>query len=110
MIFKIAVVFHYEDGKWWAEAADVPDYVAWADTFDELRALVAEGLEFHLERPVEIVAITAFDFKVTESADAIHVSTSVGSQPAPFSLALIPAGRILDLSGGPLPSEERVAS
>lgn len=109
MSFKIAVVFHYEDGKWWAEAPDVPDYVAWANTFDELRALVEEGLEFHLERPVEIAEITAFDFKVTESADVIHLSTSTASRPAPFSMDLMPAGRSIDL-GGSLPAEERVAS
>lgn len=110
MSFKIAVVFHYEDGKWWAEAPEVPDYVAWADTFDELRALVKEGLEFHLERRVDIIEITAFDFRVTASADAIHLSTSIGSRPAPFSLELTPAGRILDLGGSPLRPEERVAS
>jgi predicted RNase H-like HicB family nuclease len=107
---KIAVVFHYEDGKWWAEAPDVPDYVAWADTFDELRALVEEGLEFRLERPVEIVEVTAAcDFKVTDSAEAIHLSTSIGSRPAPFSMDLMPAGRTVDL-GGSLTAEERVAS
>ncbi|MGH3548405.1 MAG: type II toxin-antitoxin system HicB family antitoxin [Pseudonocardiaceae bacterium] len=110
MSFKIAVVFHYDNGSWWAEAPDVPDYVAWADTFDELRLLVQEGLEFRLERRVNIVEVTAFDFEVTSRADVIHLSISPSSWSTSFPVDLVPPGRIIDLSGGSAAAEERVAS
>lgn len=118
MSTKVSVVFHHEDGKWWAEAPDVPDYVAGANTLDELRILVKEGLEFHLGRPVEIVETTTFDFKVTNRADAIHLSTSPSSRPVHFAVDLTPAAPIVDLgsraaAGAPsagIPAEEPVAS
>jgi len=50
----VAVVYHLEDGCWWAESDDVPGFVAGADTFDETRARVHEGLEFELGEPVEV--------------------------------------------------------
>jgi len=50
----VTVVYHLEDGSWWAEADDVPGFVAGADTFDETRARVHEGLEFDLGEPVEV--------------------------------------------------------
>jgi predicted RNase H-like HicB family nuclease len=99
MSVKVSVVFRHEDGKWWAEAPDVPDYVAGADTIGELRALVKEGLEFRLERRVDIVEIAAFDFKVANRSDAIQLSTSTRNRPGLFSMDLTPAGRIIDLGG-----------
>lgn len=118
MSTKISVVFHHEDGKWWAEAPDVPDYVAGADTLDELRTLVKEGLEFHLERPVDIVESTAFDFKVTNRAEAIQLSTSPRSRPVHFAVDLTPAAPIVDLgsraaagaTSAGTPAEEPMAS
>lgn len=113
---KVSVVFHHEDGRWWAEAPDVPDYVAGADTLDELRALVKEGLEFRLERPVDVVEIPAFDFTVTNRADAIQLDTSSRNRPVHFTVDLTPAGSIIHLGGselarGPeMPSGESVAS
>lgn len=118
MSAKVSVVFHHEDGKWWAEAPDVPDYVAGADTIGELRALVQEGLEFALERRVEVVEIAAFDFTVTNRSKAIQLSTSTRNRPVLVSMDLTPAGRIIDLSGHALaptanadtPAGEPVAS
>lgn len=49
----VTVVYHLEDGSWWAEADEVPGFVAGADTFEETRDRVHEGLEFDLE-PVEV--------------------------------------------------------
>lgn len=117
MSTKVSVVFHHEDGKWWAEAPDVPDYVAGANTLDELRTLVKEGLEFHLGRPVDIVETTTFDFKVTHRAEAIQLSTSPSSRPVHFAVYLTPVAPIVDLSRAPAgapsavaPTEEPVAS
>jgi len=50
----VAVVYHLEDGYWWAEADDAAGFVAGADTFDETRARVREGLEFELGEPIEV--------------------------------------------------------
>jgi hypothetical protein len=45
---------------WTAEASEAPGYLAVAGAFEELRALVTEGLRFHFERDdVEIVGILA---------------------------------------------------
>lgn len=54
MSIKVRMVFHFEDGSWWADSEDVPGYYAGAGTLKELRERVREGLEFHLEEPVEI--------------------------------------------------------
>ncbi|MGH3802178.1 MAG: type II toxin-antitoxin system HicB family antitoxin [Pseudonocardiaceae bacterium] len=100
MSTKVSVLFHHEDGKWWAEAPDVPDYVAGANTLNELKTLVREGLEFRLERRVEIVEITAFDFKVTNRAEPIQLSTATRNRPVFFPLDLTPAAPIVDLGSG----------
>ncbi|NTW41770.1 MAG: type II toxin-antitoxin system HicB family antitoxin [Cellulomonadaceae bacterium] len=43
------VIYHHEQGSWWAESPDVDGFTAVAGTFGELRALVREGLEFYLD-------------------------------------------------------------
>jgi len=45
----VTVIYHYVDGSWWAEADGHPGYLAVANTLDELRELVREGLPFSLE-------------------------------------------------------------
>lgn len=52
---KVEVVFHHEAGMWWAEASEGGEhYAASASSLTELRATVAEGLEFMLDEPVEV--------------------------------------------------------
>lgn len=43
------VIYHREDGVWWAESPDVEGFGASADTLEELRPLVRQGLAFYLE-------------------------------------------------------------
>jgi predicted RNase H-like HicB family nuclease len=50
----LTVVFHYEDGSWWAETDEVPGFVAGASTFQEARTLAREGLEFEFDDEVEL--------------------------------------------------------
>lgn len=50
----VTVVYHYEDGTWWAEAPAVPGFVAGAPTFDEMRALTHDGVAFALEEEVSL--------------------------------------------------------
>ena len=46
----IRVLYHTEDGTWWADSPDVPGWIGGADTFDETRRLVEEGIPWALER------------------------------------------------------------
>jgi predicted RNase H-like HicB family nuclease len=46
----IRVIHHCDDGRWWAESPDVPDWSAAGDSFDEVRALADAGVRFALER------------------------------------------------------------
>lgn len=46
---RVQVTLHLEDGRWWAEAGEVPQFTAVADSLDELRGLTHEGLAFFLD-------------------------------------------------------------
>lgn len=51
----VEVIFHREDGIWWAEAKEDGElYGASSSSLAELRSLVAEGLEFMLDEPVQV--------------------------------------------------------
>jgi predicted RNase H-like HicB family nuclease len=47
---EIRVIYHCEDGNWWAESPDADGWYAAADTFEECRALSEEGIRFALDR------------------------------------------------------------
>jgi predicted RNase H-like HicB family nuclease len=44
----IRVIYHHEDGSWWAESPDVERWYAAADTYAEVVALAEEGIPFAL--------------------------------------------------------------
>ncbi len=46
---KYVVIYEPMPNNWSAYVPDLPGYAAGADTLDELRALVREGIPFHLE-------------------------------------------------------------
>jgi predicted RNase H-like HicB family nuclease len=48
-VIWVKVTYHHEEGTWWAESDGVPGFSAAADSLDSLRALVREGMGFHLE-------------------------------------------------------------
>jgi predicted RNase H-like HicB family nuclease len=50
----VTVIYHYEDGTWWAEAPAVPGFASGAPTFDEMRVLTHEGVAFALEKEVSL--------------------------------------------------------
>lgn len=45
----IDVTYHFEQGQWWAESADVEGFVASAENLSDLRELVRGGLPFYLD-------------------------------------------------------------
>jgi len=51
---RVRVIYHHEDGSWWAESPDVKGWTAVADGYAEIVELVEEGVPFALEREVEL--------------------------------------------------------
>lgn len=49
---QVRVIYHQEAGSWWADSPDLDGFVAAADTIDQLRELVREGVAFHQETDV----------------------------------------------------------
>lgn len=47
---RIRVIHHRENGSWWAESPDVPEWFAAADTYREIRQLAEDGVRFALDR------------------------------------------------------------
>jgi predicted RNase H-like HicB family nuclease len=42
----IHVIYHLEEGSWWAESPDLKGWSAVADTYEEIVKLVEEGIPF----------------------------------------------------------------
>ena len=71
MALKYVVIYERGVKNWGAFAPDLPGYAATAETLEDLRALVREGIPFHVEglRPAgELVP------KPTAVADAIETA------------------------------------
>jgi len=71
---RVTVIYHYEDGNWWAESPD-PDlatFVAGGRTLEETRSLAHEGAEFQLEEQVSL----------NELFEPTHVVTQLDIQHA----------------------------
>lgn len=51
----IPVVYHHEPDGWWADSRHLAGWSAAAETVDELRPLVEEGVRFYLERDDVVV-------------------------------------------------------
>lgn len=46
----VRVIHHLEDGVWWAESPDIPQWTGGGDSYDESHRLAEEGVRFALER------------------------------------------------------------
>ena len=46
----VRVIYHYEDGSWWAESPDVERWTAGGASYDEVRKLAEDGVRFALDR------------------------------------------------------------
>jgi predicted RNase H-like HicB family nuclease len=48
---QVTVVYHYEDGNWWADSPDpgLSTFVAGGQSLAETRRLAREGAAFHLD-------------------------------------------------------------
>lgn len=46
----VRVIYHHEEGSWWAESPDVERWYAAGDSYAEVAKLAEEGIPFALER------------------------------------------------------------
>lgn len=46
---QVEVIYHHEDGTWWAESPTLPGWSAAAPTFEDLRPLTREGVALAAE-------------------------------------------------------------
>jgi predicted RNase H-like HicB family nuclease len=53
----VEVTFALVDGKWSAESAELPEWMAVGDTFTDAMKLASEGLEFFLAGAVRVVPV-----------------------------------------------------
>jgi predicted RNase H-like HicB family nuclease len=50
----VRVIYHHEDEGWWAESPDVERWYAAGETYAEVKKLAVDGVQFALEREVEV--------------------------------------------------------
>lgn len=43
------IVYHRDEGAWWADSPDMPGFSAVGDTFDGTRKLALEGIPFYFD-------------------------------------------------------------
>lgn len=73
---RVHVIYHYDDGSWWADSPDVERWSAAADDVAELVDLVVEGVPFALERDdVEITHLPAPDLMQVFAGGTIGAPT-----------------------------------
>lgn len=79
----VRVTYHHERDSWWAESPDVPGYTAVADTLEDLRSSVRDGLPFHLDvEAVEIVETLPAVLTVRSSYGTLTVVNGTGTGAA----------------------------
>ena len=47
---SVKIVYHRDEGAWWADSPDMPGFSAVGDTFDDTRKLALEDIPFYFER------------------------------------------------------------
>jgi predicted RNase H-like HicB family nuclease len=68
----IRVIYHQESDGWWADSPEVPGWTATADTLDELRALVEEGVRFALDRDDVVIAHCLPGEELVPAAEVVY--------------------------------------
>lgn len=83
MSIEVRMVYHSEDGAWWADSDDAPGYYAGAGSLEQLRNRVHEGLEFHFEDSVDISEETVETVIRTCREHNIEIEQKVRHRAAP---------------------------
>lgn len=71
---QITVRIHNESGVWWAESPEVPGFSAAADTRDELRELIREGVAYALDDQAHMILEASWS--QSKPAEAVTRATS----------------------------------
>jgi predicted RNase H-like HicB family nuclease len=84
---QVTVIYHYEDGTWWAESSTpgLETFVAGGGSLDETRRLAREGAEFHLQDKVRLAELFDPRHVVTQlrvDQAALHMTVSGGPAPS----------------------------
>jgi len=74
----ITVVYHREDGSWWAESEQMAGFSAVGDTFADVAGFVREGVARFVERPGSVLLVEELD----DGAVLIHNDAVVTSSGA----------------------------
>ena len=46
---SVKIVYHRDEGAWWADSPDMPGFSAVGDTFDDTRQLALEDIPFYFD-------------------------------------------------------------
>lgn len=46
---SVKIVYHRDEGAWWADSPDMPGFSAVGDTFDDTRKLALENIPFYFD-------------------------------------------------------------
>ena len=46
---SVKIVYHRDEGAWWADSPDMPGFSAVGDTFDDTRKLALEDIPFYFD-------------------------------------------------------------
>lgn len=86
----VHIVYHYEDGTWWAESVDLPGWTAVASTADDIRNQVREAIDFFIDRPVDVEEVGLPLATIT-----IHPSRASGGTAAAEDVPYSPSARVV---------------
>jgi predicted RNase H-like HicB family nuclease len=86
------VIYHFDDPGWWAESPEFPEYSAFGDSLDEVRALAHEGLRFAADDDDllvvdELTTIRTLTYAAPATKE-LKLSGAVGHARFPRDLAL----------------------
>jgi len=60
----VRVIYHHEDGSWWAESPDVERWYAAGDTYAEVAKLAEEGIPFALCHEAKLEHYVPVDVRI----------------------------------------------
>jgi predicted RNase H-like HicB family nuclease len=81
MADRVRVIYHHEDGSWWAISPDLPDIIAAGDSREEVQRLVEEGLA---EEDYELVHVGAEETPEYEPPASGRFLADLGRVAGPF--------------------------
>lgn len=101
----VTVYYRQEDGVWWADSPDIQGWTAAADSYEELRAVIADGVEFALEVPVGVALVPAETPRPATSGARATIEWVSGGTDSYGTYSSVDMPR----TGGGVPTEHQAA-